>query len=212
LLINFSVPIFSTTNNDATGAHFLKNYMADDKKGFPTYPFLVGDKIYLRPAVPDDIINTHYWLTQSDPDSISPVISRMVAPAEAAESYRHQKKNEMDVTLMIMKKSGDEPAGFLTSSNFNPLNRSAEINILIDPDKRRKGLGKDALKTITRYLFLQRGLNKVQAQVGGFNQSGMKLFESTGFKKDGTLRDNHFYKGEFHPTLIYSLLRYELDW
>ncbi len=186
--------------------------MADDNKGFPTHPFLVGDKIYLRPAVPDDIIDAHYWLTQSDPDSIFPQISRLLSPAEAAEAFRRDPKKETDAALMILKKAGDEPAGFLSSSNFNPLNRTAEINLVIDPEKRRKGLAKDALKTFSKYLFLQRGLNKVHAQVGGFNQAGIKLFESTGFKKDGTLRDNHFYKGEFHPTLIYSLLRYELDW
>ncbi len=186
--------------------------MVDDNKGFPTHPFLVGDKIYLRPAVPDDIIDTHFWLTQSDPDSISPVMSRLVSPAEAAESYRRQERGEMDATLMIIKRSGDEPAGYLTVTYFNSINRSAEIVLIIDPDKRRKGVGKDALKTIAKFLFLQRGLNKVNAQVGGFNMAGIKLFESVGFKKDGTLRDNHFYKGEFHPTLIYSLLRYELDW
>ncbi len=186
--------------------------MGDEPKNFPSHPALLGDKIFLRAAVPDDIIEAHFWLTQSDPDAIFPFISRLVSPTEAADMFRRQEKSEMDLTLMIVKKADEAPAGVLSTSNFNALNRSVEINLLIDPDKRHKGLGRDALKTISKYLFMQRGLNKIYAQVGSFNSSGNKLFDSVGFKKDATLRQHHFYKGEFHDTFVYSLLRFELDW
>jgi len=36
--------------------------------------------------------------------------------------------------------------------------------------------------------------------------------ESMGFKRDATLRDHYFLKGEFHNGFIYSLLQFELDW
>ena len=186
--------------------------MADEAKNFPTHPALLGEKVFLRAAVPDDIIDAHFWLTQSDPDAIFPFISRLVSPAEAAESFRRREKSEMDLSLMIIKKAEEEPVGIISTTNFNPLNRSAEINVIIDPEKRRKGHGRDALKTLSKYLFFQRGLNKVSAQVGSFNTPGTKLFDSVGFKLDGKLRQNHFYKGEFHDTLVYSLLRFELDW
>jgi len=186
--------------------------MGDEARNFPTHPALMGEKVFLKPAVPDDIIDAHFWLTQSDPDSIFPFISRLVSPTEAAEIFRHKDKTDMDLTLMIVKKADEEPVGVLSTSNFNPLNRSVEINLLIDPQKRHKGLGEDALKAFSKYLFLQRGLNKIYAQVGSFNMPATKLFNSAGFKKDGTLRQNHFYKGEFHDTFVYSLLRFELDW
>ncbi|MGH8016060.1 MAG: GNAT family N-acetyltransferase, partial [Candidatus Zixiibacteriota bacterium] len=162
-----------------------------------TLPSLVGEKVLLRPAVPDDINDAHHWLTQSDPDAVFPYITRLISPVEAAESFRREPKNDMDLTLTVAGKKDEATAGLVTARNYNPLNRSIEINVLIDPEKRRKGLGKDALKVLTKYLFMQRGVNKVYSQVGGFNQSGIKLFESTGFKKDGTLRNHHFYQGEF---------------
>ena len=186
--------------------------MTDEAKTFPNHPALLGEKILLRAAVPDDIIDAHFWLTQSDPDSIYPFISRLVSPTDAAENFRRQEKSEMDMTLMIIKKMEEEPVGLISTTNFNPLSRSTEINVIIDPEKRRKGHGQDALKTLSKYLFFQRGLNKVYAQVGSFNLPGTKLFDSVGFKLDGKLRQNHFYKGEFHDTLVYSLLRFELDW
>jgi RimJ/RimL family protein N-acetyltransferase len=181
-------------------------------KGISTIPSLVGDKVYLRPAVPDDIIESHHWLTQSDPDSVFPYISRLVSPTEAAEIFRRETKNEIDLKLMIIKKADDEPIGTISTFNFNPLNRSTELTVLIDPEKRRKGHGKDAVKTLSKYLFFQRGLNRIYAHLGAFNNPAEKLFKSVGYKQDGKLRQHHFYKGEFHDTLIYSLLRFELDW
>lgn len=186
--------------------------MDSNEKDNATLPTLIGAKVYLRPAVPDDIAESHEWLTQSDPDSMSYQISRLVSPTEAAEIFRRQTKNELDLTLMVNKKADDEPVGIVTTANFNPLNRSVEIIILINPERRRKGLGKDALKTVSKFLFFQRGLNRIYSQVGNFNTPGTKLFQSVGFKLDGKLRQNHFYKGEFHDTFVYSLLRFELDW
>lgn len=186
--------------------------MEPGEKKNGAFPSLIGDKVYLRPAVPDDIIDAHFWLTQSDPDSIYPFMSRPISPTEAAEAFRRQEKSDMDMTLIIIKKGDELPVGIISTANFNPLNRSTEINVVIDPEIRRKGYGQDALKTLSKYLFFQRGLNKVYTQLGSFNVPGIKLFDSVGFKLDGKLRQNHFYKGEFHDTFVYSLLRYELDW
>jgi len=186
--------------------------MGTDNNDISTVPSLIGGKVILRPAVPDDINEAHHWLTQSDPDSVFPYVTRLISPAEAAEVFKQKPKDEMDITLSVANKKDEQPAGIVTSTNYNSLNRAIEVNVLIDPERRRKGLGKDALMTFSKYLFMQRGVNKVYAQVGDFNQAGIKLFESIGFKKDGTLRNHHFYEGEFHDSLLYSLLRFELDW
>ncbi|RKX19168.1 MAG: N-acetyltransferase, partial [Candidatus Zixiibacteriota bacterium] len=52
-------------------------------------------------------------------------------------------------------------------------------------------------------------LNKVYAQTASFNKGSIKLLESLEFKLDGTLRQHHFYKGQFHNDLLYSLLKFE---
>jgi len=186
--------------------------MSENEKIHPLNPNLIGDKVSLRPASPDDLLITHLWLTVSDPDTIYNSVTRILSPAETADMFRHKRRSEMDTVLMVLENKEKRPVGTLTLLDYNSLNRSIELGLLIDPEKREKGFGSDAVKVITKYLFLQRGLNKVYTQISGFNLSGMKLFESLGFKKDASLRDHHFYKGEFHLTLIYSLLRYELDW
>ncbi|MEW5995345.1 MAG: GNAT family protein, partial [Candidatus Zixiibacteriota bacterium] len=86
------------------------------------------------------------------------------------------------------------------------------LGVIIDPDERKKGYGKEALQILGRYLFSHRGLNKVYAQTAAFNEGAVALLESLGFKRDATLRNHYFYDGEFHAGYIYSLLAYEVDW
>ncbi len=186
--------------------------MSENESKSPINPHLVGSKVSLRPASQEDLAATHKWLTESDPDSIYNSVTRILSAAETADMFRRKRRVEMDTVLMIIDKKSELPVGTLTLLNYNSLNRSAELNILIDPERREKGYGSDAIKVISKYLFMQRGLNKVYTQLAGFNASAVEMFESLGFKKDGTLRDHHFYEGEYHTTLIYSLLRYELDW
>jgi RimJ/RimL family protein N-acetyltransferase len=91
------------------------------------------------------------------------------------------------------------------------LNRSAELGYIVAPDEREEGYAKEGLKLIINYLFNEMNLNKVYAQTASFNKASIKLLESLDFQLDGTLRQHHFYKGDYHDDLIYSLLKFECD-
>lgn len=186
--------------------------MTEKKKTFATQPSLVGDKVYLRPETADDALNAQFWFLQSEPQSMSARPLMFISPAEASEKAKKREKSPDRERFTIVLTETNQPVGTVTFFNYNPLNRSAEMGILVDPDARRKGYGRQAMQLLIKYLFLYRGLNKVYAETAGFNKETIALLESLGFKKDGTLRDHHFYKGEFHPKLVYSFLRFELDW
>jgi RimJ/RimL family protein N-acetyltransferase len=186
--------------------------MSDKKKSFPTQPSLVGDKVFLRPLVPEDLANTFLWTLQSEPQSMS---CRPWIFATASEVSERMKKSEKDSSrqrFMVFRKDDKTAVAHVSFFDLNTLNRSAELGLIVDPDERRKGYGSDALKVLIRYLFSYRGLNKVYAQTAEYNTNTVALLESLGLKKDATLRDHYFYRGEFHHGFIYSLLQFEEDW
>jgi RimJ/RimL family protein N-acetyltransferase len=186
--------------------------MADKKKSFPTSPSLVGDKVFLKPTTPDDEVNTLHWTMLSEPQSLScrPWVFRTAS--EVAEAMKKAEKNTSRQRFVALRKDDRTPVAKVTYFDMNTLNRTAELGLIVDPDEQRKGYGADALKVLVSYLFLNRGLNKVYAQTAQFNPGAQALMESLGFKKDATLRDHYFYRGEFHHGLIYSLLQFEVDW
>lgn len=184
---------------------------ARDKK-ILTRPSLIGKNIYLRSATAEDIANTHHWSAQCDPDALScrPVPFRSAAEASAAYKTRETRTDRQ--RFMIVRKKDHIPVGHVVFFDLNTLNRSAELGLLVDPDEQKHGYGTEAIKILCRYLFQYRGLNKVYLQTAEFNKGMIKTAEKLGFRKDATLRDHYYYRDEFHAGLIYSLLRFELDW
>ncbi len=186
--------------------------MTDKKKSFLAPPSLIGDKVYLRATTPEDVSNMHHWFLQCDPPSLSCRPHPLATAREAAEAAQKREKSINDQRFTAVRKKDKTPVASVNFFSFNPLNRSAELGLLVDPEVHRKGYGSDAIRTLTRYLFRYRGLNKVYAQTAGFNEGAIAMLESLGFKKDATLRDHYFYDGEFHVGYVYSLLQFEMDW
>lgn len=186
--------------------------MPDKKTKFPTSPSLVGTKIYLRPGTAEDAANWQYWFLHSEPQAMSCSPLPLLTPLEASERFKGKEKSTSEQRFAVIRKDDQVLVGEVAFFNYNPLNRSAELGLLIDPEERKKGFGKEAAQLLCRYLFKYRGLNKISAQTAVHNEAAIKLLESLAFKKEASLRDHYFYNGEFHNAYIYSLLLFELDW
>jgi RimJ/RimL family protein N-acetyltransferase len=184
--------------------------MSEDRPDYPTPPGLVGKNVYLRPATAEDVANTYHWHLMSDPALQSSRPHAFLTAAEAAENYRKKEKTADEQLFVIVALKEKTPVGVIRYFNWNNLNRSAELGLLTDPDQRRKGHGHEAVRLLARYLFQMRDLNKVHAQTSSLNKAAVGLLEKAGFKRDGVLRHQFFYNGEFHDGYIYSLLRFEL--
>jgi RimJ/RimL family protein N-acetyltransferase len=185
--------------------------MADKKPILTAPPSLIGDKVYLRPMTADDVANTHHWFLMSEPQLQSCRPHSVVSAAAASEAFKKIEPSSDKERFMIVRRTDSVPVGRIQYFDFNWLNRSTELGILVDPDERGKGYGREGACLMCRYLFRTRGLNKVYAQTASFNEAAIKLLESMGFKKDGTLRQHYFADREFHDGLVYSLLAFEAD-
>lgn len=185
--------------------------MTDESERMQTRAALIGKKVFLRPVTSEDFARSYHWFLQVDPQSLSCYPASCLSAQQAAEQFKSSLNTLDNERFMVVHRKDNHPIGQAWFSHLNTLNRSAEVAVLIDPEEQRSGLGREALFILCRFLFRHRGLNKVYAHVGAFNEGGVELFESSGFKLDGTLRNHHFYKGEFHDELIYSLLLFEFE-
>ncbi len=185
--------------------------MAEKKPAPLTQPSFVGDKVYLRPMTADDVANTHHWFVLTEPQSQTCHPLTITSAAEASEAFKKQDRNPEMASLMIVRIADNMPVGRVRYFNWNNLNRSVELGILIDPDEREKGYAKEGIRIVMRYLFKHRNLNKVHAQTSVPNIGAIKLLESLGFKRDGVLRRHYFLNGEFQDGLIYSKLAFEME-
>jgi len=175
----------------------------------PVPPSMVGKKLYLKPATASDVENTYHWYLMSDPQSTSPTALAFQTPSEAADAFRNLERSTTRERLMIILRNDKTPVGWIDFLNLNPHNQSAELELVIDPDERKKGYGLEATELMCEYLFECRDLNKVYVHTAEYNKGMIALLKKAGFQKDGIIRHHYLYQREFHNGVIYSLLRFE---
>lgn len=83
-----------------------------------------------------------------------------------------------------------------------------EINILLDPEKQKKGRGAWAMKLVEDYVFNIRNFRKIMFYI--FKEHGFcKVLESLGFKTAGIIKSHVFVNGTYKDLFIYEKLRGE---
>lgn len=183
--------------------------MAEKKQITSTPPSLVGAKLYLRPATAEDIANTHHWRVMQEPQLFSVYPEAILTAGEAVEAFKKEPRSADAQDFVIVSSKENYPVGLILFSDLNSLNRSARISLLIDPDHKDKDHGVEAVRTLCRYLFRFRGLNKVYAYVSELDEEITRTLPKAGFKKDGTLRQHHFYAGDYHDVVIFSIILFD---
>ena len=117
-----------------------------------------------------------------------------------------------DIKPFIIEKKDGTKVGFIF--HFHVLHmgtgtKQLEVGYTLVPNERGKGYGTEALAIIVDYLFLSKDIMRIQAQTDQRNVASHKVLEKAGFKKEGTLRNNFFMRGEWTDDYIYSIIREE---
>ena len=76
-------------------------------------------------------------------------------------------------------------------------------------ESQGKGAGTFAVKEILNHAFNNLNLHRVELTVLKNNERAMKLYEKSGFKREGTLRQVYYKNGSFVDAYIYSILKDE---
>ncbi len=87
--------------------------------------------------------------------------------------------------------------------------KTAEIGYWIGEPFWGQGIVTEVAKIITKYAFKTFDLERVQAKVFEYNPASARVLEKTGFKYEGTLRNNSIKNKKICSELVYSKLRKE---
>ena len=91
--------------------------------------------------------------------------------------------------------------------NFKPENYRCEIGYILHPAHWRKGIMKEAIKCVVDYGFDILKVHSIEAMLSAGNIASSAVLESTGFVKEGHLKESFYFNGKFEDALIYSRLK-----
>lgn len=168
---------------------------------------LEGKNIVLRPFGVNDI-NENYlnWLN----DPIVNAFSRrkhVITTREDVVQFLSTLKDD-EMIMGIYLKEGDRHIGNVQFGPIDQHSKYAEVRIMMgDRTVWGKGLGTEAIYVVTKHLFNDCRLNRVEANT--CNPAFSRLVEKLGWVQEGTLR-KRFYNGKHHVDFLwYGILKNE---
>lgn len=87
-----------------------------------------------------------------------------------------------------------------------------EVGYILNPNYQRKGYGSEGVSALVRTGFAAAGIHRVVAHCNPENTASWKLLEKVGFRREGLLKKNIFFRrdesGEpiWTDTFVYAML------
>lgn len=167
------------------------------------------DNVTLRPLEMDDIEILYTWERDIEL-AIWSGWTPLVSSVAFRQKYERRITNpEGDLTMLGVQFEG-RIVGFVQLAEINTYEKRASIGVVIgEKNLWGKGIGRTALRLLLDYAFTVRGLERISAEVYGFNQRSMRLMERVGFQKEGVLRQYEIHNGVRQDLHVYGFLKPE---
>lgn len=168
----------------------------------------MNKRVYLRAFEPDDYKTTIKWRKDD-------VIWDMLGGTKYFVSEAYEKQwientifNSKDVKLAVCLDENDKHIGNVYMTNINEINRSCVSHVLIgEKEYWGNGYAREALLLAIDYMFNERNMHRIQANVLTSNIASLKMHEKCGYKLEGTLREAVYKNGKYQDQWVLGLVK-----
>lgn len=170
-----------------------------------------SSRVYLRKMTADDIPVYHAWRNDVEVMRTTSPMMEVYSMEDTRSFVEHVILNSNgSKSFMVVDHDTRRTIGITSLINMDYKNRNSEC--IIDIGEKEfwgKGYGKEALKLLLDYAFLELNLHRVSLRVFSFNVKAIKLYDKIGFKPEGISRQALFREGTWHDIIHMGLLQEE---
>lgn len=168
-------------------------------------PILRGERVLLRPVRDDDREALRAML-------IDPSVARWWGPPrDGVDVVDDWLAVDDDTTQWAIDVDGAVAGSIQAAVEDDPDYRHAGIDLFLGPTFQGYGLGRDAIRTVARWLFDVRGHHRLTIDPSAANARAIAAYQAVGFRPVGIQRQyERGPDGTFHDGLLLDLLRDEL--
>ena len=170
-------------------------------------PYLVGEKVYLRPLEEVDAVACHPWL--NDPEVRRALALRATPMTEVrSREWIRCLDPRRDQVFAIVTVEGDLYVGNCGLHDIDAVDRHATLGIVIGrKDRWGQGLGAETVTLLCRHAFATLNLHKVCLSCYATNERALRLYARAGFTVEGRRREQVFIDGRWVDEILLGLVR-----
>ena len=168
----------------------------------------MNKRVYLRALEPEDYKVSIKWRKDDEIWDMLGGTKYFVSEAYEKDWVEKTIFNSKDIKLAVCLVENDRYIGNVYMTDINMTNRSCHSHILIgEREYWGQGYAHEALMLAVDYMFNERNIHRIQANVLESNIASLKMHEKCGYKVEGLLRDAVYKNGEYQNQYVLSLLR-----
>jgi ribosomal-protein-alanine N-acetyltransferase len=176
---------------------------------FPNkHPLLNSKSISLRePRASDD---KSYYECLTDKETIRQTsynVKSIDVIKEWLEDYKKQFKEFKRMVWVIEDIKTKKFIGEITFFDIQLTNDKGEIGYFLNRNYWGKGIMTSLLCYVSKYLFNELKIKRIQAAVMAGNLGSCKVLENNGFEKEGKLRKYKKCRGKYRDFILYSKIK-----
>ncbi len=166
-------------------------------------PTLAGVQVVLRPLIAADRRRIREILAE-------PEVARWWGLGDAdhaAEGWFDDLRTTFAIEL-----AGEVVGSIQFSEELEPDDRHAGIDLFLTTVVHGRGLGRDAVRTLARFLFAERGHRRITIDPAAANERAIRAYRRVGFQVVGLMREyERGPDGSWHDGLLLDLLPGDLS-
>lgn len=140
---------------------------------------IYGEKVTLRELELDDIKKMSLWDRNPDilfEDYDFPELD------EREQRLWFQSKTSYGKKCFVVLDNKARIIGYIALRRINPVNKSGEIGIILNPRFHNLGLGTEIINTFLSWYFIECGYKSLFLSVGEYNKRAIRCYEKVGFR------------------------------
>jgi len=168
---------------------------------------LALDGVTLRPVEVSDIHTLYAWSTDIELNVLAGW-GRLRSRAAFQQKHEQRIREPEDDLIMLGVEREGMLVGYVQLALIDRIERRAAVAIVLgDRAMWGKGVGRTALRILADYAFAALNIERVYAEVYGFNHRSHRLMERVGFQREGVLRQHELHNGVRQDVHVFGLLK-----
>jgi len=172
---------------------------------------ITGKTIVLREYRSEDLSALRGWVNDNETTKYLGGFYRRPQTWEQTEEWLMRRLNgdAGGESFVIADREGMKYLGQCDLMMIDSVARKAELAIVLSPENRLRGIGKEALSLLLSYAFRTLNLNRVWLKCAVNNKPAVSCYKSVGFREEGILRSDLFIDGEYADAVVMGILKEE---
>jgi aminoglycoside 6'-N-acetyltransferase len=170
----------------------------------PAPPTLRGERVVLRPVTEADRDRLRAIL-------VEPSVARWWGLPGLGDPTEEWVTLDEESVGFVVEVDGDIVGSIQFYEESDPDYRHAGLDLFLDTAHQGQGLGRDAIRTLARYVFEALDHHRLIIDPAAANEAAIRSYGAVGFRPVGVMRAyERGPDGTFHDGLLMDLLRHEL--